>query len=187
MKRIDIGKRMGELKALLNRLDKSKRVELFEFLDTVDSKEELFALSSVLNEAGYRELVLYYCDEVLGKWPNPKLSRAFKKKFPLLSLKLNAAHKIRVFLRCADYRGVNSDLMGEVVEDMLHRHEILGEKVVIYKNGFCKVRGSVIRFIYLPVFQAWTLFRLVFPAAISRGSLPDNDGVFISWLPKEER
>ena len=150
--------------ALLDTLPKERvRGSLIQFLDTVDSLEELAALTPTFREhAEDRDLgLLDYYERNLGKWPYLKLDENFIHQFPFVAARLDVPWKIRVFLRAVEARKVPRDVMALMFDELLHRHEVNGEKFIHYPrfrgDDFC----TALRILYHTQLQYWTVCELI--------------------------
>ena len=161
------------------------------FLDSMNSTDELYALREYL-QANHPErdndLIGSY-EKWLACWPNPKLTDEFRQKFPLVSAKLDTPQKIRVFLRGVEFRSyyprVDENMMGRVFEDIIYRHEILGEKKVVYTHYRGSTFGDALRIVYHTQLQAWTLTDLMLPDCKTKGF--GSKGLSLDWRSEEER
>ncbi|MFA5996633.1 MAG: hypothetical protein WC790_02845 [Candidatus Paceibacterota bacterium] len=154
------------------------------FLDSINSIEELDELVPILNAAKKEDLVSWYRGW-LATWKNPRLPDGFAEKCPLLSARLDTPQKIRILLRGADFRDVTPLVMGEVLEDIIRRHEVKGEKKVVYVRYRGDQRCDALRIVYHTQVQAWTLTRLALPEYQSIGA--GTGGLFIDWRTEEQR
>ena len=150
--------------ALLDELQK-ERVwgSLVRFLDTIDSIEELEALTPTFREhAEKRDLeFLSYYERNLGKWPHPQLDGNFTHQFPFVAARLNEPWKIRIFLRAVEAREVPLNVMALMFDELLHRHEVNGEKFIHYPrfrgDDFC----TALRILYHTQIPYWTVCELI--------------------------
>jgi len=154
------------------------------FLDSINSIEELDELVPILNAAKKEDLVSWYRGW-LATWKNPRLPDGFAEKCPLLSARLDTPQKNRILLRGADFRDVTPLVMGEVLEDIIRRHEVGKEKKVVYPRYRGGERCDALRIVYHTQTQAWTLTRIALPGYMSAGT--DAEGLYIDWRTKEER
>lgn len=154
------------------------------FLDTINSIEELDELVPILNAAKEEGLVSWY-REWLATWKNPRLPDGFAEKCPLLFARLDTPQKIRILLRGADFRDVTPLVMGEVLEDIIRRHEVGKEKKVVYPRYRGGERCDALRIVYHTQIQAWTLTRIALPECTSVRA--GTEGLCIDWRTKEER
>lgn len=152
---------------------------LVDFLDTVNSLEELDGLTPVLEREGKRDLAEAY-REWLTKWPDPQLPEGFRKNCPLLAARLDTPQKIRILLRGAKFRSVTPLLMGEVFEEIIRRHEVDGEQRVIYAHYRDGRWGDALRIVYHTQLEARALTRLALPGTYAAGTSTD-EGLYIEW------
>ena len=156
------------------------------FLDSIATPEQFEQLVPTLELTKGSEHLVECYREYFGKWPNPNLSDEFRKKFPLLSAKLDNPQKIRVFFRGADSRRVQPEIMAEVLEELIHRHEVLGERKIVYKRYRGDEKCAALRFVYHTEFPCWTLERITLPGVQTSGT-STNEGLRIDWRTKAER
>ncbi len=157
------------------------------FLDSIRSLNELAKLKKLGVEEYFGKDLLEYYEENLKKWSNPKLSRRFKERYPMVTERLNTPGKIRIFLRGANFREVDPLTMGSVFEDILRRHHQKGEQRVVYET--CRDGSKwcdALRIVYHTQLQAWALTDLLLPGAKSIGISSDK-GLSIDWRTREER
>jgi len=157
---------------------------LVMFLDTINSIEEFEELVPLLEGAGKGAWIPFW-REILARWPDPTLPDAFQEKCPLLFTRLDTPQKIRIFLRGADFRRVQPLVMGEVLEDIIHRHEVKREKRVVYPRYYGDERCDALRIVYHTQAQAWTLTRIALLGYKSAGA--GTGGLYIDWRTWEER
>ena len=186
MNQNEAGERVLELQKILKR-DRPWSA-LIEFLDSVGSLGELEALDPVLIAAGKKDLS-QHCREGLTKWENPQLSESFREECPLLAARLDTPQKIRIFLRGANSLQVDPLFMGKVLEDILTRHEVRGEKKVAYPNGGDdpqrKALAKALTIVYLTHQPAaWSLVHLALPGVVSAGVT--SEGLYVDWRTREE-
>jgi hypothetical protein len=175
--------RIEELKATL--LEGAPWGASIEFLDSINSVEELEEFVPILKGSRYADLIEFY-RENLTRWDNPQLEDWFKKDFPLLSARLDTPQKIRIFLRGADFRNVSAAIMGSVFEDIIRKHEVDGQKKVVYERYRGTNWCNALRIVYHTQIQAWTLTRLVLPGRTSSG-VSSQQGLYIDWRTEKER
>ncbi len=162
-----------------------------EFLDSINSAEELEEIIPFLSGIEYSDMIGFYRKN-LTRWKNPQLPAGFKEKCPLLTARLDTPQKVRILLRGADFRGVDPLLMGEVLEDIVRRHEMQGEKKVVYarhRGGYRdheNERYAALRTVYHTQLQAWTLTKLALPGHTTI-EVSSSEGLIIDWRTKEER
>lgn len=155
-------------------------------LDLVNTVEEFEALAPTVEGSRLADLVDFYRSN-LRRWADPQLSDELREKCPLLAERLDEPWKIRVFLRCADFRKVTPLIMGVVLEEMLHRHYVLGEKHLVYPYPRAYgQRFDALRFVYHTQLEAWTMKRLVLPDVRSCG-ISSETGLHVDWRSKEEK
>lgn len=156
---------------------------IVKFLDTINSLEEFSELIPILNESK-SDLIEFYQNN-LCRWENPELPNGFQDACPLLTKRLDTPQKIRILLRGADFRNVSPLLIGEVLEDILHRHEVKGEQVVFYERYRGDSRCDALRIVYHTQIQARTLSKLALCA--KNYGTSSRGGLYIDWRPEEER
>ncbi|MDQ5928170.1 MAG: hypothetical protein QG633_608 [Patescibacteria group bacterium] len=175
----------AEFEALLT--ETSRGMDVFNFLDSISSLSELEELKGLGAEERFGKKVLDYCEKNLRRWPDPKLSASFKKRYPMVTERLNTPEKIRVFLRGADFREVSRMIMGAVFEDILRRHHRQGEKRVVYERYRDHTkRCDALRIVYHTQVQAMALTNLLLPEATCMGTSTD-EGLYIDWRTEAER
>ena len=159
---------------------------LGQFLDTLNSLEDFEELAPiVLNWGDWRAEFVPYYRENLRKWGDPKLPDGFQARYPLLARRLDTPQKIRIFLRAADFRQVTPELMGEVMEEILHRHEVLGEQCITYSHYRGDKRCDALRIVYHTQQPAGALHDLVLPGTTC--GISSVCGLFIDWRTEAER
>ncbi len=169
----------GNEQELRNALRKgAPEIALITFLDSINSIGEFENLVPLLEEASEQGLVEFY-RESLTRWENPQLPASFEEKCPLLFARLDTPQKIRILLRGADFRNVPPLLMGEVLENIIHRHEVDREQKVVYRRYYGDQWCDALRIVYHTQLQAWTLTRLALPGCRSAGV--GTDGLYIDW------
>ncbi|MFA6405388.1 MAG: hypothetical protein WCW46_01385, partial [Candidatus Paceibacterota bacterium] len=162
------------------------------FLDTINSVEELKELREYIeaNHPDKDEAFLDIYEEWLTSWPNPELTADFCKNFPLVSGRLDTPQKIRIFLRAvkfrSDYPGVNKEVMASVFEEIIRRHEVLGEKRVSFLKYRGYAFGDALRIVYHTQLQAWTLTELMLPGCKCKGVDSPNK-LYLDWRTEGER
>jgi len=172
-------KRIEELNEILRKEPGGGR-EYILFLDSIDSLEELEILAPTLNESGDSAFVDFYRQN-LKKWPNPELAPGFKSLCPLLSAKLDTPQKVRVLLRAASFMGISPLIMGEVLENIIRRHEIQGENKVFYQCSSGDQYERAAQIATYTQMQAWTIIQLAFPESTDRGFSSRGGGCYIGW------
>ena len=138
------------------------------FLDTLNSVEELDEIKPAMLASEYAESEPFYRD-CLTRWVNPELSDEFKKRFPLLTARLDAPQKVRIFMRAARFRGVSVDFMGKVFEEVVRKREEEKLEKITYPIDVARgtEKGDALRIVYHTQIQAWTFNRLVLPGTTS--------------------
>lgn len=160
---------------------------LIDFVDTIETVEELDALAPVILQAEYGPYFVQGYREDLARWPAPKLPEGFAERCPLLAKRLDTPCKVRILLRGADFRRVPPLLMGEVLEDIIRRHEVDGEQCVRYSPYRGDQRCDALRIVYHTQPQARTLTRLALPGKTCAGVYMSGskDELFVDWRSKE--
>ncbi len=161
-----------------------------DFLDTINTVEELNQLAPILIADEKLDLVEYYRDNLI-RWSDPQLPDDFDFLCPRLTARLDTPQKIRILLRGAYFRDVDPLLMGEVFEEIIRRHEVDGEQKVVYKNyrgsddEYDGDRYKALRIVYHTQMQARTLTKLALPGSIICGH--GTDGLYVDWRSEAER
>lgn len=158
---------------------------LARFLDTINLIEELEQLAPILHGSNKADLAEYYKENLL-RWPDPQLPAGFSEKYPLFSARLDTPGKIRILLRGAYYRDVPPEIMGDVFEEIIHRHEVEGERKIVYCNYRGTTRDRALRIVYHTQLPYWTLTELALNGMPNVG-ISTKEGLFLDWRTKEER
>lgn len=180
--------------ALLEQLSsESQWGGLITFMDTIDSLAELKALEPHFRrraDPSDLHLIDYYRDK-LTRWQNPVMEEEFRARFPLVASRLIEPWQIRVFLRAVHSRKVNQETMAEVFEELIYRHEVLGEQYLWYPNFRDGEFGRALRIVYHTELPYWTLKRLMFyldpPQCSGCFYSSEATGMYVDWRPKHER
>jgi hypothetical protein len=155
--------------------------EVFRLLDQLNTLEELDAVKPILGT--YVGIFPFY-EGWIKQWPRPALSDEFVAEYPRVSKLLDEQWKVRVFLRAAQFRQVNSMVMGDVFEDILsQRHS--GKDRVVYPRYRGDRWCDALRIVYHTQVQAETLRKILIPDARSFG-VSSVEGLFIEWPKTEE-
>lgn len=155
------------------------------FLDSINTITEFESLLPHLMKSLEADVIEYY-RENLTRWQEPQLPPGFQEKCPRLAARLDTPQKVRILLRGAYFRGVTPLLMGEVLEDIIYRHEVRGEKKVVYSRYRGDQKCDALRIVYHSEIPGWTLTNLALPGRTIVGC-SSTEGLYIDWRTKEER
>lgn len=159
---------------------------LIDLLDEVNSIEEFEELAPVMKDSIVGHLVDFYRKNLV-RWKDPQLPADFQEKCPLLAARMDTPQKIRILLRGAAFRKVEPLLMGEVLEDIIRRHEMNGEmKVICPEERNSSQWHAALRMVYHTQLQARTLVKLALPGHKVVG-YSSTEGVFVVWRTEEDR
>jgi hypothetical protein len=157
------------------------------FLDTITSLTEWEVLKGVVPEGSLKPPYLRHYEKTLTRWPDPKLPEGFAERFPIVTARLDTPEKVRVFLRGADFQRVGPMVMGAVFEDIIRRHDIQEEPMVIYRE---RRDGdpwqTALQVVWYSQIQPWALTRLLLPGHTLSGYSTEI-GTFIDWRSEKER
>lgn len=154
---------------------------LVEFLDEINSVEELDELAPILDELGRGDLLSFYRENLL-RWVDPQLPIGFEEQCPRLTARLDTPAKVRILLRGADFRDVEPLLMGQVLEDIIRRHEVESPRMFFHNHRDGSKRSRALRIVYHTQLQARTLTNLALPGArAGTFSGPNESYLYVDW------